>query len=94
MSKKTEMARKRLLDIIQELDAVQLQLLGVQASLPPGPMELDRFLEMEGADAATGIRAAIACVLRDYLEPAIRDLGALTELSSRGQAGGPGVEET
>jgi hypothetical protein len=75
-----------MLAIVHDLDAIKFRLLGVQASLPPGIIELDRFLEMEATDAATGLRTAIACVLRDYL-------GAAAAASSDGRADSPGEGE-
>jgi hypothetical protein len=89
-----EAARSQMLAIVHDLDAIKFRLLGVQASLPPGIIELDRFLEMEATDAATGLRTAIACVLRDYLGPAVRDLeAAAAAASSDGRADSPGEGE-
>jgi len=88
-----EGARRQVLDIVHDLDAIKFRLLGVQASLPPGIIELDRFLEMEATDAATSLRTAIACVLRDYLGPAVRDLEAVVAPASPSESGTQGKSE-
>ena len=76
-------ARKQVTAIVHDLEALYFRLLGVQSFLPPDDAELDRFSEMDATDPATRLRAAIACVLKDSLETAIRDLEAATSPSSR-----------
>jgi hypothetical protein len=89
-----EAARNQVLDIVHDLDAIKFRLLGVQASLPPGIVELDRFLEMEATDPAAILRAAISCVLQDHLGPMVRDLeAAVAAASSDGRADDPGQGE-
>ena len=78
MTSEIEVARMQLRDIVHDLDAIKYRLLGVQASLPPGAEELDRFREVDAPDAVTILRTAIACVLKDYLAPLIHDLEAAT----------------
>jgi hypothetical protein len=90
-----EAARSQVLAIVHDLDAIKFRLLGVQASLPPGIVELDRFLEIEATDPAAVLRAAIACVLLDHLGPMVRDLGAaVAAASSDGRADDAGQDET
>jgi hypothetical protein len=73
-------ARAQLLEIERELEAIRFRLLGVQATLPPAPMELVPLLEEETMDASAQIRAVIRCVLQDSIEPAMRDLRGLAAL--------------
>ena len=62
-------ARKQLGDIAAKLESSRVRLLGVQEGLP------DPLLEAgEEGDAVVTLRSVIECVLRDSLEPAIRDL--------------------
>lgn len=82
MSEPEEIAQEQLREVVRELEGARFRLLGVQASLPPAPMELVSFVEDEEMDTRTEIRAVIQCVLDDFLGPAIRDLrkvGALPE---------------
>jgi hypothetical protein len=80
-------ARAQLREIAAELETLRLRLLGVQASLPPSPLEETPLLETDEMDSPTEIRTAIGCVLEDRITPAIR---ALQEAS----AGAPeGKEE-
>jgi hypothetical protein len=53
-------------------------MLGVQATLPPAPADLQPLLEGERMDDLTLIHATIRCVLADSIEPAIRDLRELS----------------
>jgi hypothetical protein len=80
VSEPEERAQQQLREIVRELEAVQFRLLGVQASLPPAPMEVVRFLEEEEMDRRTQIRAAVQHVLEAAVRPAIRDLRAAAEL--------------
>lgn len=68
-------------DIVQDLEAIYFRLLGVQSFLPPDAADLDRLLETDATDPATRLRTVIACVLKDSLGPAIRDLEAATNPS-------------
>jgi len=63
-------ARTQILHIAEDLSAIRYRLLGVQASLPAGTAETDRLLETDSMDEVTELRTTIACVLRDYLQPA------------------------
>ena len=62
--------------IVEELEAMRFQLLGVQASVPISPLERDPLLETDSMDVATEIRSAIGCVLTDRIDPALRELRA------------------
>ncbi len=82
MSEPEEIAQEQLRETVRELVGIRFRLLGVQASLPPGPLEVVRLLEEPAGpmDRGTELRAVIQCVLEDYLGPAIRDLGAAADL--------------
>jgi len=67
-------ARAQLREIAAALETLRFQLLGVQASLPPSPLEETPLLETDEMDTPTEIRTAIGCVLEDRIAPAIRDL--------------------
>ena len=61
----------------RELAALRYRLLGILASLPPRQDEVAAEVDMGSAcDAATEMRLATQCVLRDHLEPAIASLRA------------------
>lgn len=76
MSGAEAVAQAQLLEIERELGAIRFRLLGAHASLPPAPAELARHMEVEEMDPSTQIRAVIESVLRDMIEPAMRDLRA------------------
>jgi hypothetical protein len=67
-------ARRDVLKIADELEAVALRLRGVQASLPEPVEEVVRLLDIERLDPVAELRAVIDCVIGDQLVPAIRDL--------------------
>jgi hypothetical protein len=76
-------ARRQLRKVADELETLQLTLLGIQGSLPEPPAESVKLLDIEEMDAATEFRAVIACILHDYIGPAMRDLrDALAETES------------
>jgi hypothetical protein len=82
-------ARKQLRKVADELETLQLTLLGIQGSLPEPPAESVKLLDVEGMDAATELRAVIGCVLNDYIGPAMRDLrDALAETETEPAEGG------
>ena len=68
-------ARRQLRKVADELETLQLTLLGIQGSLPEPPAESVKLLDIEEEmDSATELRAVIGCVLHDYIGPAMRDL--------------------
>ena len=67
-------ARRELLRIADELEAMVFRLRGVQASLPEPLAESVPPLDLDEMEPATELRAVVACVLNDSIEPAIRDL--------------------
>lgn len=67
-------ARRRLQRVEGGLEILQLTMLGIQGTLPEPAAEPVRLLDVESMDAAMELRAVIACVLQDYIDPAIRDL--------------------
>ena len=82
-------ARRQLQKVADELETLQLTMLGIQGSLPEPPAEADKSLDMEAVDAASELRAVIGCVLRDSIGPAMRDLrDALAETETEPSEGG------
>lgn len=73
-----DQARTQIRRIVETLEAVRSQLLGLQAGIPPTEQETS-LEDLEGEpDAPTAIRAALANALRDRLEPLIEDLRAVS----------------
>jgi hypothetical protein len=70
-------ARAHLGEIGRDLEAIRFRLLGVEATVPPGPVEMAHLLEDDEMDVRTEIRAEIQHVLNAMIEPAIRDLRAM-----------------
>lgn len=68
-------ARKHLQRVLDDLESVQLQLFGIQNSLPD-PVAEGISLEDLGdeTDPVTDLEATIACVLTDSIRPALEDL--------------------
>ncbi|MFL6264365.1 MAG: hypothetical protein ACJ76Y_32150 [Thermoanaerobaculia bacterium] len=82
-------ARKQIQKVADELETLQLTLLGIQGTLPEPPAEADKSLDLEAMDAASELRAVIGCVLRDSIGPAMRDLrDALAETETDPAEGG------
>jgi hypothetical protein len=71
-------AEAQLGEIADALEAIRFRLLGVQASLPPSPLERDPLLEEDEMDTATKLRTLVGCVLEDRIEPALRELRTAT----------------
>jgi hypothetical protein len=63
-------AREQLRDIAAELESIRLRLLGIHKGGVPAPAREAG----EEEDAVVTLRSVIECVVRDSLEPAIRDL--------------------
>jgi len=73
-------ARRHLGKVADDLEALQLRMRGIQASLPAPVAETDTLRDLDTLDAATEVRTVIDCVLRDWIGPAIGDLrDVLTE---------------
>ena len=68
-----ERAREQLGPVIESLLAIRNQLVGIQESVPPTSQETSPE-DLEELDAPTEIRAILGNVLRDRLDPLIRDL--------------------
>lgn len=82
-------ARRLLRKIADELETLQLTMLGIQGTLPEPPAESVKLLDVEVMDAATELRAVIGCVLNDYIGPAMRDLrDALAATEGEANQGG------
>lgn len=74
-----DQAKTQLRRVVETLQAIRSQLLGLQASIPPTDQETS-LDDLEGEpDAPTAIRAALANALRDRLDPLIQDLAAVAE---------------
>lgn len=74
MTPELDSAQRELLRIADDLEAIAFRLRGVQASLPKPLAESVPLLDIDSMEPATELRAVIACVLNDSIEPAIRDL--------------------
>jgi hypothetical protein len=74
MKKKlVEKAQERLAPTIAQLGEVEKDLRRVVSSLPTPSGQEEADAE---SDEATEVRAVVECVLRDCIEPAVRDLRA------------------
>ena len=70
-----EAAQAQLREIVRDLEAVQLRLRGLQASLPePAASPQEATEDLERMDVRTEVRSIIECVLHDLVAPAISDL--------------------
>jgi len=68
-------ARRHLQRVVEQLESVQLQLLGIRQTLPEPAAEGVRHLDMtEESEPTTELRTTIACVLDDDIRPALADL--------------------
>jgi hypothetical protein len=68
-------ARRHLHRVLEQLEAVRWQLLGIRQSLPEPSAERVRQADVnDEPDAATELRTTIDCVLEDDLKPALKDL--------------------
>jgi hypothetical protein len=77
-----ETALEQIGDIAREVENLQFRMLGVQATLPETTAESVRLLDVDPLDDTTEIRATIDCVLRDRIEPALRELRKLARKKS------------
>lgn len=67
--------RQQLERVVDQLEAVRLQLLGILSGLPEPPEEAAGLEDVgEEPDAATELRTTISCVLDDAIRPALQDL--------------------
>ncbi len=71
-----QQAREQLRAAAGELEDLRTRLLGLQASLPLTPADTSREDLEEPPTPASEMHAALGCVVRDYLDPLIRDLRA------------------
>jgi hypothetical protein len=69
-------AQAQVLIIATDLEAILNRLRRIHDSLPVAPEEGLMLLGEAKIDVSTEVRAAIECVLRDSIEPAIRSLKA------------------
>jgi hypothetical protein len=74
-------AQAQLREIVDDLEAVRLRLLGVKESLPePDAEPEDVAADLEKLDVRTEICSVIECVLNDWMAPAIADLREMAAL--------------
>jgi hypothetical protein len=71
-------ARSQLRHVARDLEAIRLRLRGVEASLPPAPLETVPLLEEE-MDARSELRAAIQHVVTALIGPAVQALSVAAE---------------
>jgi hypothetical protein len=78
-----EIAIDQIGDIARQVENLQFRLLGVRATLPESTAESVRLLDVDPMDDATELHALIDCVLRDRIEPALRELRKLAAVKRR-----------
>jgi CHAD domain-containing protein len=83
-----EAARRQLGKVADELETLELTMLGIQGTLPASSAEAEKLVDVEVMDAPTELRAVIGCVVHDYIGPAQRSIrDALAETESAPKAG-------
>jgi hypothetical protein len=70
-------ARRQVRRIIDQLEAVRWQLLGLKLSLPRSPTEESQEDLSAEPGAMKDLRATLECVLADDIRPALQDLQVL-----------------
>ena len=77
--------RRHLPRVLEQLEAVRWQLIGIKLSLSEPSEELVRVEDVsDEMDALTELRTTIECVLNDGLRPALKDLrNALVSLEAK-----------
>jgi hypothetical protein len=76
MTQAESAAQEALRQIAKELNTIRRNLIELHNSLPPASLEAVMFAGEEDLDVTTEVRTIIECVVRDSIEPAIRDLEA------------------
>lgn len=71
-------ARSQVRRVVDQLEAVRLQLMGLSLSLPKPPAEGPEDDSAGESEALRDFRATLECVLVDDIRPAIEDLQAVT----------------
>lgn len=67
--------KKHVARVLEQLEGGRWQLIGILLSLPEPLAEQVRLEDMsDRTDALTELRTTIACVLEDYIRPALQDL--------------------
>ena len=80
-------ARKHVRRVLDQLEAIRWQLIGIKLSLPEPLAEQVRLEDMdEEVDAATELRTTISCVLEDEIRKALQDLGDALTITGKGEA--------
>ena len=81
MSAGLKVAQGQLREIVRDLEAIKLRLVGVEATLPPSSTEIDRLEDVGTGetDLVAELHSVIQCVLNDSLQPAIGDLRGMTD---------------
>jgi hypothetical protein len=75
MAQALSQARDQLGKAAEHLEMIQFCLRGIEASLPPAPLEMVALLEEE-MDSRTELRASIQHVVTELLGPAVQALQA------------------
>ena len=76
--------KKHVRRVLEQMETVYCELLGIESSLPEPPGERVRLQDVSGA--ATDLRTVIRCVLEDSLRPALRDLREALERGGESSA--------
>lgn len=80
-------ARQHLRRVLDQLEAIRWQLIGIKLSLPESLAEQVRLEDLdEEVDAATELRTTIDCVLEDEIRKALQDLRDALAITGKGEA--------
>lgn len=80
-------AREHLRRVLDQLEGVRWQLIGIKLSLPEPLAEQVRLEDVgEEVDAATELRTTIECVLEDDIRKALQDLRDALAITGKGEA--------
>jgi hypothetical protein len=83
-----EATRRQLGRVADDLETLELTMVGIQGTLPVSSAEAKDLVDIEVMDAPTELRAVIGCVVHDYIGPAKRAIrDALAEMERAPKAG-------
>lgn len=75
-------AKRRIGAVAGELEEVRARVLDLEGTLPPPPADRSEEDIVGDLDPASELRAVLECLVRDCLDPLIRDLRALAAQKS------------